>query len=61
MFSRPQECTYCRAPIAAGERWVREKIYESAPFLLVDLEVKRSKTCAPFHLERGAASLMFPE
>ena len=31
MFSSPQECTYCRAPIASGERWVREKIYESAP------------------------------
>lgn len=23
-----QECAYCRAPIASGERWVREKIYE---------------------------------
>ena len=22
------ECAYCRAPIALGERWVREKIYE---------------------------------
>ena len=31
MFSSPQECTYGRAPIASGERWVREKIYESAP------------------------------
>ena len=26
-----QECAYCRAPIASGDRWVREKIYESAP------------------------------
>jgi hypothetical protein len=26
----PQECAYCRAPIASGERWVREKIYEPA-------------------------------
>jgi hypothetical protein len=24
----PQECAYCRSPIASGERWVREKIYE---------------------------------
>jgi len=31
MFCSPQECAYCRAPIASGERWVREKIYESAP------------------------------
>jgi hypothetical protein len=22
------ECTYCRSAITAGERWVREKIYE---------------------------------
>lgn len=22
------ECAYCRSPIASGERWVREKIYE---------------------------------
>ena len=29
--SSPLECAYCRAPIASGERWVREKIYESAP------------------------------
>lgn len=25
----PRECAYCRAPILSGERWVREKIYES--------------------------------
>ena len=31
MFSSPQECAYCRAPIASGDRWVREKIYEAAP------------------------------
>jgi hypothetical protein len=23
-----EECAYCRATIASGERWVREKIYE---------------------------------
>lgn len=23
------ECTYCRSVIGAGERWVREKIYEA--------------------------------
>ena len=23
------QCGYCHAPIASGERWVREKIYES--------------------------------
>lgn len=23
------ECTYCRSAISAGERWVREKIYEA--------------------------------
>ena len=28
MVSGPQECAYCRAPIASGERWVREKICE---------------------------------
>ena len=22
------ECAYCRTPIASGQRWVREKIYE---------------------------------
>jgi hypothetical protein len=26
----PHECAYCRSPIAPGQRWVREKIYESA-------------------------------
>ena len=30
-ISDPQECAYCRAPIASGERWVREKIFESPP------------------------------
>ena len=30
-ISGPQECAHCRAPIASGDRWVREKIYESAP------------------------------
>ena len=30
-ISSPQECACCRAPIASGDRWVREKIYESAP------------------------------
>ena len=29
--SSPHECAYCRSPIASGQRWVREKIYESAP------------------------------
>lgn len=29
--SNPQECAYCHAPIFAGERWVREKIYEPLP------------------------------
>jgi hypothetical protein len=24
----PRECAYCRWPIASGQRWVREKIYE---------------------------------
>jgi hypothetical protein len=24
----PLECAYCRSPIASGQRWVREKIYE---------------------------------
>jgi hypothetical protein len=24
----PRECAYCRWPIAFGQRWVREKIYE---------------------------------
>ena len=27
----PQECAYCQSPIEPGDRWVREKIYESAP------------------------------
>ena len=22
------ECAYCRSPIASGQRWVRQKIYE---------------------------------
>jgi hypothetical protein len=26
----PHECAYCRSQIAVGQRWVREKIYESA-------------------------------
>ena len=30
-ISGPQECAYCRAPIASGDRWVREKIFESTP------------------------------
>jgi hypothetical protein len=29
MFICSHECAYCRAPIASGQRWVREKIYES--------------------------------
>ena len=24
------QCTYCRSPIASGERWVREKTYDPA-------------------------------
>ena len=24
------QCAYCRSPIASGERWVREKIYDPA-------------------------------
>ena len=28
--NQPEECAYCRATIASGERWVREKIYEPA-------------------------------
>jgi hypothetical protein len=28
--NRPEECAYCRATNASGERWVREKIYEPA-------------------------------
>jgi hypothetical protein len=30
MFICSYECAYCRSQIAAGERWVREKIYEPA-------------------------------
>jgi hypothetical protein len=29
--SSPQQCAYCECPIEPGDRWVREKIYESAP------------------------------
>ena len=28
MFIYSHECAYCRSPIASGERWVREKIYQ---------------------------------
>lgn len=28
--SSPHECAYCQSPIASGDRWVREKVYESA-------------------------------
>jgi hypothetical protein len=28
--NRPEECAYCRATIASGKRWVREKICEPA-------------------------------
>ena len=31
VMSSPQQCAYCRSPIEPGDRWVREKIYESAP------------------------------
>jgi hypothetical protein len=31
MFICSHECAYCRSPIEPGDRWVREKIYESAP------------------------------
>ncbi|HEY1470134.1 MAG TPA: hypothetical protein VGF61_13910 [Candidatus Acidoferrum sp.] len=24
----PEQCAYCRATIASGEQWVREKLYE---------------------------------
>ena len=27
-FASTRECAYCQSPIASGERWVREKIYE---------------------------------
>jgi len=30
IWNRPEECAYCRATIASGERWVREKIYQPA-------------------------------
>jgi hypothetical protein len=30
-ISSPHECAYCRSSIEPGDRWVREKIYESAP------------------------------
>jgi len=26
-----QQCAYCESPIGPEDRWVREKIYESAP------------------------------
>jgi hypothetical protein len=25
-----KQCAYCRLPIASGERWVRQKIYDPA-------------------------------
>ena len=28
LICSPHECAYCRSPIASGQRWVREKIYE---------------------------------
>jgi len=28
VICNPHACAYCRAPIASGERWVRDKIYE---------------------------------
>lgn len=30
MFIYSRQCAYCRSPIASGQPWVREKIYESA-------------------------------
>jgi hypothetical protein len=30
MFICSHECANCRFPIASGQHWVREKIYESA-------------------------------
>jgi hypothetical protein len=30
LICSPHQCAYCRSPIASGERWVREKIYEPA-------------------------------
>ena len=29
LICSPHECAYCRSPIASGQRWVREKIYET--------------------------------
>jgi len=29
MFICSHECAYCRSSIASGQRWVREKIYET--------------------------------
>jgi hypothetical protein len=31
VMSNPEQCAYCEWPIQPGDRWVREKIYESAP------------------------------
>ena len=31
MFICSHECAYCRSSIASGQRWVREKIYETTP------------------------------
>jgi len=28
MISCVNHCAYCRSPIASGQRWVREKIYD---------------------------------
>jgi len=39
----PQECAYCRAPIASGERWVQEKIYEP-PLVGKDARYRRYHT-----------------
>jgi len=30
MVSCVNQCAYCRASIASGQRWVREKIYDPA-------------------------------
>ena len=30
LICSPQQCAYCRSIIEPEERWVREKIYESA-------------------------------
>ena len=53
----PHECAFCRSPIAAGQRWVRMKIYESAyaaggPQYLrfhVDLFVSEKVSCWEKH------------